>query len=126
MAKARGDFGTPLKIVVIGREPSGFEYEHLEGYFSLGDFVGDLRIGCPAEIAEWGPDNEIQDIWSTIEIPVSVSLNGKLVAQTNSILQHFFAALRRAFKFCRFKVSERGGRVYGKWPTIPLVKVFRP
>ena len=111
MAEARRDFGVPLKTVVIGQEPRGFEYEHLEDYSALGEFVDDLRIGCPTEIVEWGADNEIHKIWSAIEIPASVSPNRTLVAPANSILQHSFTILRQLFRFCRFMVSQRSGRV---------------
>ena len=72
MVKTRRDCGVPLKTLVVGRG-SGSECDHLEDYTALEDFVDDLRIGCPTEILEWGTENEILNIWSTIEIPCPVS-----------------------------------------------------
>ena len=41
--------------------------------------MDDLRIGCPTEIVEWGTENEIFNVWSTVEAPDSVSANGILM-----------------------------------------------
>jgi hypothetical protein len=80
MARKRRDCGVPLKMLVVGRGPGGFEYDHLENYAALGELVGDLHVGCPAEILEWGSRNEIFNFWSTIETPGLVSLDGNLKA----------------------------------------------
>ena len=45
----------------------------------LGEFVYDLQVGCPTEIVEWGTENEIFNVWSTVEAPDSVSANGILM-----------------------------------------------
>ena len=45
----------------------------------LGEFVGDLCIGCPTEIVEWGAESEILDAWSTIKDLGPVSSNGDLI-----------------------------------------------
>ena len=78
MAKARRDCGVPLKTFVIGRRP-GEEYSDPEDCATLGEFVGDLHIGCPTEILEWGTENEILNIWSAAGVPGPVSQNGDLV-----------------------------------------------
>jgi hypothetical protein len=88
MAKARKDYGVPLKTLVVGRRPKGFvgdleDYagvgkvrnDYLEDYAGVGEFVDDLRVGCPTEIVEWGIGNEILNIWSTIGVPGPVSPN---------------------------------------------------
>ena len=77
MAETRRNCGVPLKTVVIGRGPSRSEYGHQEDYVALGEFVGDLRVGCPTEIVEWGTENEILNTWSTIKVPGPVSLKNK-------------------------------------------------
>ena len=73
MVKARTRHGVPLKTLVVGQGPGGFEYEHLR---DLGELVGDLNVGCPVEILEWGTENEILNIWSTDETPGPVSPTG--------------------------------------------------
>jgi len=92
MAKRRRDHGVPLKTLAVGQLPRGFEcdledsaeleefeYDHLEDYTTLEEFVGDLRIGCPTDILQWGTRNEILSVWSTVGIPGSVSPNWKLM-----------------------------------------------
>lgn len=92
MAKARRDHGVPLKTLVVGRPPRGikhdlggptapeeFEYDRLEDYTVLEEFVEDLCVGCPTEILEWGTGNDILDVWSTAGIPGPVSPNVRLV-----------------------------------------------
>ena len=79
MAKTRKDCGVPLKTVVIGRRLGGSEHGHQEDYAVLGEFVGDLCIGCPTEIVEWGAESEILDAWSTIKDLGPVSPNGDLI-----------------------------------------------
>ena len=79
MAKARRDYGVPLKSLVVGRGSGGFEYDHVEDYAALGELVDELRTGCPAEVLEWGSENEVLNVWSTIGIPCPVSPNGKLM-----------------------------------------------
>ena len=54
MTMARRDWGVPLKTLVVGRGPRELKNDHLEDQFALGEFVNDLRIGCPTEISEWG------------------------------------------------------------------------
>ena len=91
MAKVRRDHGVPLKTLVVGRPPrsikrdtkyplalEGFEYDRLEDYTVLEEFVEDLRVGCPTEILEWGAGNDILNVWSTAGIPGPVSPNVKL------------------------------------------------
>ena len=86
MVETRKDHGVPLKTLVVGRLPNGFEYDlegyteieefkydHLEDYTELEEFVEDLRFGCPTEILAWGTGNEILNVWSTNEIPGPVS-----------------------------------------------------
>jgi len=73
MAKARRDCGVPLKTLVIGRGSGEFEYHRAWDYTALEELVDELRTGCPTEITEWGSENEILNIWSTIEIPCPVS-----------------------------------------------------
>jgi len=53
------------------------EYDH-EDHAALRELAEDLRMDCPTEILEWGIENEILNIWSTINIPGPVSSNGKL------------------------------------------------
>jgi len=92
MAKARSGHGMPLKTLVVGRLPEGlwddpedsawleeFDYDHLEDYPALEEFVDDLRVGCPTEILEWGTGNEILSVWSTVGVPGPVSPNEKLM-----------------------------------------------
>ena len=78
--KARRDYGVPIKTLVVGRGSGGFEYDHLEDYTALEEFVDDLRIGCPTEVLGWGSENEILNFWSAIPSACPVSpLYGKLV-----------------------------------------------
>ena len=77
MVKTRSDYGVPLKTLVIGRGSGQSEYDYEEDRAALGEFVDDLRIGCPTKIVEWGTENEVLNIWSTTEIPGPVSLNRK-------------------------------------------------
>ena len=79
MAKARRDFGVPLKTVAIGRGLGWFEYDHQEDYPALEKLVDDLWIGCPTEIVEWGTENEILNVWSASEAPGPVSPNVNLM-----------------------------------------------
>jgi len=79
IAKARKDCGIPLKTIIVGRGPSGFEYDRLEDYTELGQLVDDLRIGCPTEMLEWGIENEILNIWSASNAPGPVSPDGNLI-----------------------------------------------
>ena len=74
MAKNRRDVGVPLKTLVLGRDP-GFNYDHLEDYSALKELVGDLRVGCPVAIVEWGAGRRIVDVWSTANAPGPVSSN---------------------------------------------------
>jgi len=91
IVETRKDHDVPLKTLVLGRLPEGFEYglegytemeefeyDHLEDYTELEEFVEDLRVGCPTEILEWGTENEILNVLSTVGIPGPVSLNVKL------------------------------------------------
>ena len=66
MAKARRDYGVPLKTLVVGRGPGRSEDDHLEDYTALGKLVGDLHIDCPTEVLEWGTGNEILNVWCEI------------------------------------------------------------
>jgi len=90
--KTRRDQGVPLKSLVVGRLPERFlygltvaiereqfEYDHLEDYTELEEVVDDLRVGCPTEILEWGTENEILNVWSTVGIPGPVSPSVRLV-----------------------------------------------
>jgi len=79
MVKTRRDDGVPLKTFVVGRGSEGFEYDHPEDHLLLGEFVDELHVGCPTEILEWGTENEIFNIWSTVGIPSPVSPNRKLM-----------------------------------------------
>lgn len=106
MAKMRRDHGIPLKTLVVGRPPGGIEhvlecstavdelkdnhpedytalkelkYYHPEDYTGLGEFVEDLRVGCPAKILGWGTENDIFNVWSTVGTPGPVSPNVKSV-----------------------------------------------
>jgi len=79
IAKARKDCGIPLKTIIVGRGPSGFEYDCLEDYTELGQLVDDLRIGCPTEMLEWGIENEILNILSASNAPGPVSPDGNLI-----------------------------------------------
>ena len=79
MAKARRDCGIPLKTLVVGRGSGRSEYDQLDDYTKLGEFVDDLRIGCPTEISQWGIGNAVLNIWPTAETPSPVSPNGKLM-----------------------------------------------
>ena len=79
IAKKRRDCGVPLKTLVVGRGPGGFEYGHLEDYTELGQLVDDLRIGCATEILEWGIGNEILNTWSASNVPGPVSPDGNLI-----------------------------------------------
>ena len=74
MARNRRDLGVPLKTLVLGRDP-GFNYDRLEGYSALKELVGDLRVGRPVEIVEWGAGRRIVDVWSTANAPRPVSSN---------------------------------------------------
>ena len=65
MAKSRRDHGVPLKTLIVGRGASGFEYDHLEDYAALREFVDDLHVGYPTKILEWGAGNEVLQVWST-------------------------------------------------------------
>ena len=79
VVKARRDNGVPLKTLVVGRGSDGrFEDDREEDYATLGEFVEDLRIGCPTEIVEWGAENEIIKFWSAVGVHSPVSPNGKL------------------------------------------------
>jgi len=73
MTKTRRDDGVPLSTLVVGRRSGGFEYDDLEDHSLLGEFVDELHIECPTEILEWGTENEILNIWSTVGIPCPVS-----------------------------------------------------
>jgi len=79
MAKARRDYGVPLKTLVVGRGSGVFKYDRVEDYAALGEVVDELHTGCPTEILEWESSNEILNFWSTIEIPCPVSPNGELM-----------------------------------------------
>ena len=79
MTNTRRDAGVPLKTLVVGRGFEGFEYDHLEDHPLLGEFVDELHIECPTEVLEWGTENEILNIWSTVGIPAPVSPNLKLM-----------------------------------------------
>ena len=79
MAETRRDHGVPLKTLAVGRGARGFEYDHLEDYTALEEFVDELRIGCPAGILGWGAGNEILSVWSTVGVPGPVSPNEKLM-----------------------------------------------
>jgi len=92
IVETRRDHGVPLKTLVVGRLPEGFEYglescaeiaefeyRHLEDYTELEEFVEDLRLGCPTEILEWGTENEILNTLSTVGVPDPVSPNVQLV-----------------------------------------------
>ena len=87
MAKARRDYGVPLKTLVVGRGPRRFEYEHLEDYTVLGELVGDLRIWCSTEVLEWGTENEILNIWSTAEFPGPVLM---VLSQLYSVVRSHY------------------------------------
>jgi len=63
--------------LVIGRGSGLLEYNH-EDQAALRGFVDDLHMDCPTEILEWGIENEILNIWSTVDIPGPVGPNGKL------------------------------------------------
>ena len=76
MVRRRRDIGVPLKALVIGEEHGSSEYSHLEDYSVLGGLVGDLRVGCPTEILEWGSTNEIHNLWSAVKEPGPVSPRG--------------------------------------------------
>ena len=78
VVKKRRDCGVPLKTLVVGREPNEIGNGRLEDYAALGEFVDDLRIGCPVEISDWGAENEVLNIWSNIGIPRPVSPNRSL------------------------------------------------
>ena len=74
MVEARRDHGVPLKTLVLGRLPGGledctdtgeFDYDNLEDYTELEEFVEDLRVRRPVKIFKWGNENEILNIWST-------------------------------------------------------------
>ena len=77
--------GVEVKTLVIGRGPGEFKDDHPEDPSALGEFVDDLRIGCPAKTLEWGAWNDILNIWSTVEVPSRVSPDGGLVS-TDSVL----------------------------------------
>jgi len=79
IAKARRDHDVPLKTLVVGRVPGGFEHDRLEDYTELGQLVDDLRIGCPTEILEWETGNEILNIWSAINVSGPVSPNANIM-----------------------------------------------
>ena len=72
MVRNRRDLGVPLKTLILGRDPEGFNYDRLEDYATLEGLV-DLRVGCPVEIVEWGAGNEILDVWSAAGAPSAVS-----------------------------------------------------
>ena len=73
MARSRIILGVPLQTLVLGRDPGGFDYGHLEDYTVLGGLVGDLRVGCPVEILKWRSGKEIVDVWSAAGAPSLVS-----------------------------------------------------
>lgn len=73
MARRRKKLGVSLKTFVIGRWPKGFVYNSLTNSAALRGLVGDLRVGCPTEILEWGTGNDILDLWSHSGVPVSLS-----------------------------------------------------
>jgi len=77
-AAKRRDCGIPLKTIIVGRGPSGFEYDRLEDYTELGQLVDDLRIGCPTEISEWETGNEILVTRLAIEVSDLASPNDHL------------------------------------------------
>ena len=83
MAKARKDYGVPLKTVVVGRKPRGLAHsirdgfagsetymgDHPEDCAGVGEFVDDLCVGCPTEAVEWGAGNEIMNVYSSVGAP---------------------------------------------------------
>ena len=79
MTKARRDHGVPLKTLIVGRAVGGFEYGHLEDYAVLGEFVEDLRVGCPTRVLEWGAGNEVLKVWSADGVPGPVSPTRKMM-----------------------------------------------
>jgi len=79
MVKTRKDYGVPLKTLIVGSGTKLFEYDH-EDHAALREFADDLRMECPTEILDWGTENEILNIWSTVDMPGPVSpKNGKLM-----------------------------------------------
>ena len=72
MVKARRDHGVPLRTLVVGRGSGEFDYNHVEDYAALEEYVDELRTGCPTEIVEWGSENEIFNLWSAAQIPCPV------------------------------------------------------
>jgi len=79
MVKTRRDDGVPLKTLAVGRGSEGLEYGHPEDLLLLREFVDELHVGCPTEILEWGTENEIHKLWSTVGIPSPVRSNRNLV-----------------------------------------------
>jgi hypothetical protein len=89
MAKARKDYGVPLRTLVAGQKPSGFTNDPWDNFIKtekyvgndpmdcdgVGELVDNLYVGCPTKIVEWGGRNEIMNIWSTTGVPGPVSPN---------------------------------------------------
>ena len=73
MVRNRRDLGVPLKTLVLGRNPGGFNYDCLEDDATLEGLVDNLQVRCPVEIVEWGVGNEIVDVWSAAGAPSVVS-----------------------------------------------------
>lgn len=61
---------------MLGRG-SGWCERYREDRDALREFVDDLRIECPTKILKWGAENEILNIWSTVDTPGPVRQNWK-------------------------------------------------
>ena len=74
MARSRRDLGVRLKTLIVGHRPGGSEYSRLKDCTVLEGLVGDLLVGCPVQISEWGAESEVESIWATVMPPGKVSL----------------------------------------------------
>ena len=103
MAEERRELGVPLKTLVIGRSPPGFEPEGLGDHTALRELVADLQVGCPVEIPLWQSGNEIAGIWPTSDDPELVRLKLEpSCSMPDHTRQHLFRDLRLSTVPCRF------------------------
>ena len=99
MARRRRDLGVRLKTLIVGRVLGGSEHGRLKDWTVLEGLVGDLRVGCPVQISEWGAENEIASIWATVMPPGEVSIRETWYMDLTTFCSGISSCERKRSKF---------------------------
>ena len=124
MARRRRDLGVRLKTLIVGRVLGGSEHGRLKDWTVLGGLVGDLWVGCPVQISEWGAETEIASIWATVMPPGKVSLKETWYMELTTFCSGISSSERKCSNFV--DLTYLGARTWFRLQTRYLTMTEAP